>query len=71
MINTVIVLLSCGMIISVASIVYYAYRDSTEKEEISERIKDFEMATRGYCKGELNGAYNRMLKRQKSKHHER
>lgn len=50
---------------------YYIKRAMNEHDEMIARIEDLEIASTGYYSGELNGAYSRVLKRQKRNKNER
>lgn len=63
----IILILGSGVLCSLGAAAYFFYRDIEEQDEIMTRFNDLEAATKGYCKGELNGAYSRILKRQKHK----
>ena len=64
---TLIFILSSGALCSLGAAAYFFYKDMGEQDEIMSRFNDLEAATKGYCKGELNGAYSRIQKRQKHK----
>jgi len=62
-----ILLLGAGGVITITLVGYFLWKDMEEQKEIGVRFQDLEIATRGYCHGELNGAYNRIKQRQKNK----
>lgn len=66
-----IISLGGAAVLSLIGATYYAKKDVQEHEEIETRISDIETAANGLCRGELNGAYSRMLKRQQKKKHDR
>jgi len=63
----IILILIIGGIGSLSSAAFFLKRNMKEQAEIESRFMDLEVATNGYCRGELNGAYNRILKRQKKR----